>query len=431
MAAIGRWVGSGVHSRGGLALTLALALAFVVAPAASARVADDAMPPVKQCADTVDNDGDGHVDYPADPDCGSVNDNSEAGDPVELAACEDLADNDGDGKVDLADPGCSGSSDDDETDPPPPPPPPLCSDGQDNDGDGKVDYPADPGCSGTSDNNETDPVLPQCSDGQDNDGDGKVDYPADPGCSGTSDNNETNPPPPPPPAACDDDNDNDGDGKVDLADPGCSGSSDNDETDPPPPPPPPPPPALCADGKDNDDDGKVDMADPGCTAASDNDETNAPSSGGSGGSTSTTAQPAPTIEVLGTQVSEPGTAAAGLVVSPFPVVRIRGRVTRRGMRVTLFRVTAPRGSTVIVRCRGRGCVERRTTLNVSGSSLRLVSLERGFRAGAIIEVAVTQGDLIGKYTRFRARAGRAPARLDGCARPGSIRRVTCPGGRAG
>ena len=366
MAAIGRWAGTWSHSRGVLALTLALAsLALVAAPGASARVASDAMPPVKQCDDNVDNDGDGLVDYPSDPDCGSSNDNSEQADAGELAACADLADNDGDGKVDLADPGCSGSSDNDEADPPPPPPPP-------------------------------------------------------------------------PPARCADGSDNDGDGKIDLADPGCTGSSDNDETDPPPPPPPPPPPALCADGKDNDGDGKIDMADPGCTGSSDNDETDPPppppASGGSspppsGGSTST--QPAPTFEVLGTQTSEPGPAAAGQVVSPFPVVRIRGRVTRRGMRVTLFRVTAPRGSTVMVRCRGRGCIERRMTLNVGGSSLRLVSLERGYRAGAIIELAITQGDLIGKFTRFRARAGRAPARLDGCARPGSIRRVTCPGGRAG
>lgn len=37
-------------------------------------------------------------------------------------ACSDLSDNDGDGKVDYpADPGCTGPSDNDETDPPPPP----------------------------------------------------------------------------------------------------------------------------------------------------------------------------------------------------------------------------------------------------------------------------------------------------------------------
>ncbi|WP_428311867.1 OmpA family protein [Hydrocarboniphaga sp.] len=67
-------------------------------------------------------------------------------------ACSDGADNDGDGKSDYpADPGCGSADDDDETDPP------ACSDGKDNDGDGKIDFPADAGCSSQEDNDETDP----------------------------------------------------------------------------------------------------------------------------------------------------------------------------------------------------------------------------------------------------------------------------------
>ena len=71
------------------------------------------------CSDGIDNEGDGLVDYPADPGCSDGSDTDEA-DPVPLA-CQDGLDNDGDGLVDYpGDPGCSDSTDDDETDPPPP-----------------------------------------------------------------------------------------------------------------------------------------------------------------------------------------------------------------------------------------------------------------------------------------------------------------------
>jgi outer membrane protein OmpA-like peptidoglycan-associated protein len=67
-------------------------------------------------------------------------------------ACSDGADNDGDGKIDHpADPGCGSAEDDDETDPP------ACADGKDNDGDGKIDFPADMGCSSQDDTDEADP----------------------------------------------------------------------------------------------------------------------------------------------------------------------------------------------------------------------------------------------------------------------------------
>jgi hypothetical protein len=60
-----------------------------------------------ECADGLENDGDGSVDFPADPDCRS------AADPTEQAvACSDRLDNDGDDLVDHpADPGCAGPED--------------------------------------------------------------------------------------------------------------------------------------------------------------------------------------------------------------------------------------------------------------------------------------------------------------------------------
>ena len=72
-----------------------------------------------------------------------------------MPKCENGVDDDGDGKVDWpADPGCTDGADNDEYNSPPPPPRRQCSDGVDNDGDGKIDYPNDPGCTGTADNDE-------------------------------------------------------------------------------------------------------------------------------------------------------------------------------------------------------------------------------------------------------------------------------------
>lgn len=69
-----------------------------------------------------------------------------------LPICSDALDNDGDGLVDFpADPGCSGPEDIDETDPA------ICSDGKDNDGDGLIDFPGDKGCVSADDQDETDP----------------------------------------------------------------------------------------------------------------------------------------------------------------------------------------------------------------------------------------------------------------------------------
>ena len=126
---------------------------------------------------------------------------------VSLPQCSDLADNDGDGKVDYpADPGCGSPTDDSETDAPLPT---QCSDGVDNDNDGKTDFPADLGCESSSDDSEDGPLLaPQCADSLDNDGDSKVDYPADPGCESATDDSEA-----PNPVL-----DADGDGVVDGSD---------------------------------------------------------------------------------------------------------------------------------------------------------------------------------------------------------------------
>jgi len=77
-----------------------------------------------QCADMIDNDGDGKIDYPNDPGCTTPDDDSENSDTC---------------MTNPTGPNC-----------------PQCGNGRDDDGDGLIDYPADPGCSSAADNDESD-----------------------------------------------------------------------------------------------------------------------------------------------------------------------------------------------------------------------------------------------------------------------------------
>jgi len=83
--------------------------------------------------------------------------------------CANGVDDDGDGLTDLEDPGCLDAGDPSEKTPNL-----ACDDGADNDGDGLVDFPEDPGCFHPAATLED----PKCQDGIDNDGDGKMDYDA-------------------------------------------------------------------------------------------------------------------------------------------------------------------------------------------------------------------------------------------------------------
>ena len=218
-----------------------------------------------ECADGVDNDDDGVIDWPAEPGCESDRDDDEV-DPAEPAPCGNGIDDDEDGLIDWPDDGqCLGPADPSEA--------PECRDGVDNDEDGALDFDrdgngfrdrnADRGCACADDNTElTD--EPQCDDGCDNDNDGLVDL-EDPGCVDDPErDNEFNV------AHCRDGRDNDGDGHIDFPDdPGCPTRNHGSEVDPDPVP-------ECGDGIDNDGDGAIDYAmglgDDGCTSAADPDE---------------------------------------------------------------------------------------------------------------------------------------------------------------
>lgn len=97
----------------------------VIGHAEASSAACGTMP---ECSDGVDNDGDGFIDFPNDPECTDAQDNNEGPDAAAAPQCSDTVDNDGDGVADAADPGCHTDgdasntasydpTDDDETNP--------------------------------------------------------------------------------------------------------------------------------------------------------------------------------------------------------------------------------------------------------------------------------------------------------------------------
>jgi PKD repeat protein len=122
------------------------------------------------------------------------------------------------------------------------------------------------------------------------------------------------------------------------------------------------------------------------------------------------------------------TSRPALLMSPFPVVRLRGRILRRSVRVELLSVQAPLGARITVRCTGHGCPFR-VAVRRSRSGHRVVrftGLNHLLRAGTVIQIMVTKPGRIGKYTRFVIRSGAPPTRRDRCLAPGSSRPTACP-----
>jgi PKD repeat protein len=130
---------------------------------------------------------------------------------------------------------------------------------------------------------------------------------------------------------------------------------------------------------------------------------------------------------------------AGLrLLTPFPIVRISGTITSEGARLRRLTVTAPRGASVLIRCRGRSCPVRRYSRKAAATAdrrwgarasglVRVRRLEgRLLRTGTRLEVFIRKTAMIGKYTRFRIRSGKAPARLDRCLLSNGRRPVRCP-----
>jgi large repetitive protein len=147
----------------------------------------------------------------------------------------------------------------------------------------------------------------------------------------------------------------------------------------------------------------------------------------------------PAVHFPSTVVNGAKPPAATLVgprlLDPFPRVRIRGVTTRRGARIDLLHVSAPAGTKILVRCKGRACPRpRKNRLLRFGARrvprLHVVSMpsykRRYLPAGTVLEVFVTKKGMIGKYTRFRIRRTKPPLRTDRCTVPGVARARKCP-----
>jgi PKD repeat protein len=131
-------------------------------------------------------------------------------------------------------------------------------------------------------------------------------------------------------------------------------------------------------------------------------------------------------------LSFPPDAASGSrrshLLSPFPIVRIRGLIMRNAVRISLLSVVAPRGATVKVLCHGRSCSKKSVKRRVASGkgSVRFHTLEKRMRKGTLIQVFVTAPRLIGKYTSFTIRSNAAPSRRDRCLTSRHAKPVACP-----
>jgi hypothetical protein len=137
--------------------------------------------------------------------------------------------------------------------------------------------------------------------------------------------------------------------------------------------------------------------------------------------------PAPPFDSTGPPATTTPSVAPRLL-SPFPVVRIRGRLTASGARVTLLTVRAPKGVRIAVTCSSARCSRHRFAIATSSSLVHLRPFERVLRAGTRLEIRVTRRSFIGKYTLIVMRRGEPPMRRDRCLMPGSRRPVKCPSG---
>ena len=163
----------------------------------------------------------------------------------------------------------------------------------------------------------------------------------------------------------------------------------------------PAPLTQCFDEVDNDGDGATDYpADPGCVLALDNDET------------------APLL---------PAASQPPKVLSPFPVVRLAGRILRHGVSVRLLTVQAPSGSKIAIGCHGpdASCPYATTNRLSTGAVIRVRPFERRLSGGTVLRIYITKKGFVGKYTRFEIRSRRAPKRTDECARWAGAR-MPCP-----
>lgn len=249
------------------------------------------------------------------------------------------------------------------------------------------------------------PPEKQCSDGRDNDGDGATDYPDDPGCGSARDNSE----------------DSDGEPAPEPTPDPTPEPTPDPTPDPTPEPTPEPTPDPIPEPTPDPTPEPAPAPAPAPTTPPAT-EPSAPAA--------PAPAPAESFESTGPPAAA-GTEASVDSSSPLPLparVRLSGRLTATGARITRLRVRAPRGSIVRFRCRGSRCAIRRKRYVVGWSATRVRPAQRAYPAGVVLEVFVSAPNRLGKYTRFRIRRGRAPGRQDACVTPEAGRlpvRIAC------
>ena len=118
------------------------------------------------------------------------------------------------------------------------------------------------------------------------------------------------------------------------------------------------------------------------------------------------------------------------LLNPFPLVRISGVTTMKGVRIDLLSVRTGHSTRVTIRCKGKSCPYKRKAFTVHGK-LRRVHVpgfkKRHLRAGTVVEVFVTRSGAIGKYTRFNVRGRlKPPRRVDSCTAVAVAKVKRCP-----
>jgi hypothetical protein len=146
------------------------------------------------------------------------------------------------------------------------------------------------------------------------------------------------------------------------------------------------------------------------------------------------APPTPPATAVPAEQQTPPAAAATRrptpLLSPFPIVHIRGTLGAGWIQLQLLSVRAPRGARIALRCSGVSCPVRSVVVRVARTGATPVRFpmmeELPLRAGVVITIAVTKQGRIGKYTRFVLRRDAPPARRDMCMRYGATRPSACP-----
>lgn len=122
-------------------------------------------------------------------------------------------------------------------------------------------------------------------------------------------------------------------------------------------------------------------------------------------------------------------------LSPPPLVRIVGRTTGRGAKITRLSVRAPVGATIVSKCIAksrRRCPYAKRVAAVSGAvgtrTVHVNGFERTFRAGVVLQLYVVKAGRTGKYTSFQIQLRKTPLRRDRCVAGLTLIPVSCPSG---